>query len=62
MHRFYGFAEHFVIHLATMLKHIADGALAIINSKGNTVFCDYGLIDIVFNIIKLDRYGCIKSA
>ena len=45
-----------------MLKHIADGALAIINSKGNTVFCDYGLIDIVFNIIKLDRYGCIKSA
>ena len=61
----YCLAEHFVIDLATMLEHIADGALTVVNSKGNTVFgnCSLAeLVDIVFNVIDLHRHGGIKPA
>ena len=61
----YRFAEHFVIHLATMFEHIADGALTVVNSKGNTVFgnCSLAeLVDIVFDVIDLYRHRGIKPA
>ena len=61
----YGLAEHFIIHLATMLEHIANGALTVVNGKGNTVFGNRGfteLIDIVLNVIDLYRHGGIKPA
>lgn len=59
------FAEHFVIHLATMLEHIANGALTVVNGKGNSVLGDCSLaevINIVFNVIDLHRHGGIKPA
>ena len=58
-------AEHFVIHLATMLEHIANGTLTVVDGKGNAVFGDCGLaelVDIVFNVIDLYRYRGIKPA
>ena len=61
----YGLAEHFVIDLTTMLEHITDGAFTVVNGKGNTVFGDCGLaevINIVFNVIDLYRHGGIKPA
>ena len=61
----YRLAEHFVIDLSTMLEHIADGALTVVNGEGNTVFGNRGfteLIDIVFNVIDLYRHGGIKPA
>ena len=61
----YCLAEHFVIYLTTMLKHIADGALTVVNGKGNTVFADCGfaeVVNIVFNVIDLYRHGGIKPA
>lgn len=61
----YSLAEHFVIDLATMLEHIADGALTVVNGKGNSVLGDCSLaevINIVFNVIDLHRHGGIQSA
>ena len=61
----YRFTEHFVIYLATMLEHIADGAFTVVNGKGNTVFADCGfaeVVNIVFNVIDLYRHGGIKPA
>ena len=61
----YGLAEHFVIDLATMLEHIADGAITVVNGKGDTVFGDHSLaelVNIVFNVIDLYRHGGIKPA
>ena len=61
----YCLAEHFIIYLATMFEHIANGALTVVNGKGNTVFGDRGLaeiVDIVFNVINLHRHGSIKPA
>lgn len=59
------FTKHFVIYLATMLEHIADGALTVVNGKCNVVFGDSCLaevVNIIFNVIDLYRHGCIKSA
>ena len=61
----YCLTEHFIIHLATMLEHIADGALTVVNGKGNTVFgnCSLAeLVDIVFDVIDLYRHGGVKPA
>ena len=61
----YRFTEDFVIDLATMFEHIANGALTVVNGKGNTVFGDCGLaefVDIIFDVVNLHRHGCIKSA
>ena len=61
----YRFAEHFVIDLATMFEHIANGALTAVNSEGNTIFGDGGLaefVDIIFDVVNFHRHGCIKSA
>ena len=61
----YCLAEHFVIDLASMLEHIADGALTVVNGESNTVFGDCylaELVDIVFNVIDLHRYGGVKPA
>ena len=61
----YGLAEHFVIYLSTMLEHIADGTLTVVNGKGSAVFGDCGfaeVVNIIFNVIDLYRHGCIKPA